>query len=104
LPFYITNVTSRGWEQFLPGLPTNCDYTNLYVLGTTGGRTQVQILSSADGVFSGNWVTNFPDYAYPTTFKSSCVNGTWSRYIEPSAGHSFDTNEQTLIINLFNSH
>ena len=105
LPFYVTNVTSRGWEQWLPGLPTNCDYTNLYVLGTTGGRTQVQVLSSADGVFSGNWISLFPnDYAIPTAFQASCVGGNWSRYITPSIYHSFDVDEQTNIVNLFNSH
>jgi hypothetical protein len=105
LPFYITNVTSRGWEQWLPGLPTNCDYTNLYVLGVSGGRTQVQVLSSADGVFSGNWISLFPnDYAIPTAFQASCVGGNWSRYIEPSNLHSYDSNEQAFIVNLFNRH
>jgi hypothetical protein len=104
LPFYVTNC-ARDFEQLLPGLPKNCDYTNLYVLGTTGGRTQVQFLNSSDGVFSGNWISLFPnDYAIPTAFQASCVGGNWSRYITVNWLHSYDIDIQTNIVNLFNSH
>ena len=103
LPFYITNVTSRSWEQFLPGLPANTDYTNLYVLGATGGRVQEQILNSADGIFSGNWTTLWPDYATPTAFQASCAGGTWSLYIPQNYSHSFSDDARTNIVNLFNT-
>ncbi len=103
LPFYIP-AGSRDYEQLLPGISAYCDYTNLYLLGATSGRTQVQYLNSADGVFSGNWTASYPDYVAATTAQASWAGGSWSRYITTSSYHSFDTNLQARIVNLFNAH
>ena len=105
LPFYIV-PQPRDWEQFLPGLPVTCDYTNLYVMAADRpGRVQTQFLNSNDGCcFSGVDALANIDYTVNTIARASSYGGTWSRYITINWNHSFDIDVQTNIVNLFNAH
>lgn len=49
-PLFI-NEGSRDYEQFLPGVYPNFDYTDLYVMASSGNRRQIQLNVVSSGLF-----------------------------------------------------
>lgn len=49
-PLFISEG-SRDYEQFLPGVATAFDYTDLYVMGASNGRRQMQLHVEESGLF-----------------------------------------------------
>lgn len=68
---------SRDWEQFLPGLAPEIDYSDLYILATTSGRRQLQMLVSTDP--TGFHYTHYfyAPYADGVADWSESIGGSW---------------------------
>lgn len=89
----------HDWEQQLSDLYNLVDYSDLYVLGCSGGREQTQYLNYTEPAFSAA-VYNYYPYAEQVSY---LTNGRYNIFWSVSATHIVTAEATAAIVAFFNS-
>jgi hypothetical protein len=103
LPLSIRTGESMGdWEQMLPGVAHLVSYEDLYLMATSGGRYQMQILNRYDACCFAN---DGAAYYATVTQAANDLGGTWDLFVDEShKAHDISPLAMNQIMRVLDGH